>query len=137
MDSLEKWLVRFRGSRSRQALLERVQSLLSSRAKNARWINCKLVLSQRSQFFHNRRFFSSHAKLRSTIQRLGITLKVCNSLRFAIWSEPLEDGSLLQQALKKSGWRGPRETGAQRTTDAINRGRAEREEHRHGGLEGL
>jgi transposase len=56
---------------------------------------------------------------------------------FAIWSEPREGGSLLQQALKKSGWRGPRETGAQRTTDAINRGRAEREEHRHGGLEGL
>lgn len=36
-------------------------------------MNCKLVLSQRSQFFHNRRFFSSHAKLRSTIERLGIT----------------------------------------------------------------
>ncbi len=32
-------------------------------------MNCKLVLSQRSQFFHSRRFFSSHAKLRSTIQR--------------------------------------------------------------------
>jgi len=56
---------------------------------------------------------------------------------FAIWSEPREGGSLLEQALKKSGWRGPRETGAQRTTDAIDRGRAEREEHGHGGLEGL
>ena len=56
---------------------------------------------------------------------------------FVIWSEPREGGSLLEQALKKSGWRGPRETGAQRTTDAINRGRAEREEHGHGGLEGL
>lgn len=31
---------------------------------------------------------------------------------FAIWSEPREGGSLLEQALKKSGWRGPRETGA-------------------------
>ncbi|UCU98557.1 IS5 family transposase [Acidovorax radicis] len=29
---------------------------------------------------------------------------------FAIWSEPREGGSLLEQALKKSGWRGPRET---------------------------
>lgn len=26
---------------------------------------------------------------------------------FAIWSEPREDGSLLQQVLKKSGWCGP------------------------------
>jgi hypothetical protein len=43
-------------------------------------MNCKLVLSLRSQFFHNRLFFSSQAKLRSTIQRLGITLKVCSSL---------------------------------------------------------
>lgn len=67
-----------------EAALERVQSLLSRRAKNAKWMNCKLVLSQRSQFFQSRRFFSSHAKLRSTTQRLGITLKVCNSLRFAI-----------------------------------------------------
>ncbi|MCO6427406.1 MAG: transposase, partial [Nitrosomonas communis] len=34
---------------------------------------------------------------------------------FAIWSEPDKDGvSLLERALKKSGWRGPYETGAQR-----------------------
>lgn len=39
-------------------------------------MNCKLVLSQRSQIFHNRRFFSSHAKLRSTIQRLGNNLSL-------------------------------------------------------------
>src|SRR5574344_39680 len=64
--------------------LERVQSLLSRRPKNAKWTNCRLVLSQRSQFFHSRRFFSSQAKLRSTIQRLGMTLKVCNSLLLAI-----------------------------------------------------
>lgn len=32
---------------------------------------------------------------------------------FAIWSEPREGGSLLEQVLKKSDWRGPRETGAQ------------------------
>ena len=56
---------------------------------------------------------------------------------FAIWSEPREGGSLLEQALKKSGWRGPRETGAQRLQHALDRGRAEREEHGHGGSEGL
>lgn len=56
---------------------------------------------------------------------------------FAIWSEPREDGSLLEQALKKSGWRGPRETGAQRLRHALDRGRAEREEHGHGEAEGL
>ncbi len=47
-------------------------------------MNCKLVLSLRSQFFHRRRFFSSQAKLRSTIHRWGITLNVCSSLRLAI-----------------------------------------------------
>ncbi|AAW74570.1 endo-1,3-beta-glucanase [Xanthomonas oryzae pv. oryzae KACC 10331] len=31
-------------------------------------------MSLRSQFFHNLRFFCSQAKLRSTIQRLGMTL---------------------------------------------------------------
>jgi transposase len=53
---------------------------------------------------------------------------------FAKWSEPDPQGtSVLERALKKSGWRGPRETGAQRTADAIDRGRAEREEYGHGG----
>ena len=47
-------------------------------------MNCKLVLSLRSQFFHSLRFFSSQAMLRSTIQRLGMTLKVCSWLRLAI-----------------------------------------------------
>lgn len=61
--------------------LERVYDLLSRRAKNARCTNCRLVLSSRSQFFHSRLFLSSPAKLRSTIQRLGMTLKVCSSLR--------------------------------------------------------
>ena len=56
---------------------------------------------------------------------------------FAIWSEPRVGGSLLEQALKKSGWRGPRETGAQRTADAVDRGRAEREEHGYSGVQGL
>ena len=56
---------------------------------------------------------------------------------FSIWSEPRKDGSLLQQALKKSGWRGPRETGAQRLTVAIDRGRTECEEYGHSRTEGL
>jgi transposase len=56
---------------------------------------------------------------------------------FAILSEPREGGSLLEQALKKSGWRGPRETGAQRLKRVLDNGRAEREEHGHGGFEGL
>ena len=41
---------------------------------------------------------------------------------FAKWSEPGPDGiSVLERALKKSGWRGPRETGAQRMSDALDR----------------
>ena len=40
--------------------------------------------------------------------------------------------SALERALKKCGWRGPRRTGAQRLSDAVDRGRAEREEHGHG-----
>ena len=56
---------------------------------------------------------------------------------FAIWSQPRDGGSLLEQALKKSGWRGPRETGAQRLQHALDRGRAEREEHGYGRPEGL
>jgi transposase len=52
---------------------------------------------------------------------------------FAKWSEPDEDGtSVLEQALKKSGWRGQRETGAQRQHNAFGAGRAERQEHGHG-----
>ena len=56
---------------------------------------------------------------------------------FAIWSEPREDGSLLEQAFKKTSWRGPRETGAQRLQRILDHRRAEREEHGPGGLEGL
>ena len=56
---------------------------------------------------------------------------------FSIWSEPGEGGSLLEQALKKSGWRGPRETGAQRLQHAVDHRRAKREERGHSGLEGL
>jgi hypothetical protein len=53
---------------------ERVHDLLSSRARNVKCTNCKLVLSSRSQFFHSRRFLSSHAKL---------ALK--HALHFALW----------------------------------------------------
>jgi transposase len=41
---------------------------------------------------------------------------------FAKWSEPDQDGiSVLERALKKSGWRGPYETGAQRLSHARDR----------------
>ena len=57
---------------------------------------------------------------------------------FAKWSEPDQDGiSVLERALKKPGWRGPRETGTQRLHDALGAGRAKRQEHGYGGLEGL
>jgi transposase len=42
---------------------------------------------------------------------------------WAKWSEPSADGtSLLEQALKKSGWRGPTQTGAQRRDQFLDRG---------------
>ena len=56
---------------------------------------------------------------------------------FAIWSEPREGGRLLEQALKKSAWRGPTETGARRLQHVLDRGCAEREEYGYGGSEGL
>jgi transposase len=57
---------------------------------------------------------------------------------FAKWSEPDQDGvSVLERALKKTGWRGPYQTGTQRHDEFLDRGRAEREEHRQRGTEGL
>ena len=57
---------------------------------------------------------------------------------FQIWSAATaEGGSLLEQALKRTGWRGPRETGAQRLQHVLDRGRAEREEHGYGPTQGL
>ena len=48
---------------------------------------------------------------------------------FKIWREVDEEGkSLLERALKKSGWRGPRETGAECLAKLLDRRRAEREE---------
>ena len=41
---------------------------------------------------------------------------------FSKWSEPDQDGiSVLERALKKSGWRGPYETGAQLLSNARDR----------------
>jgi transposase len=54
------------------------------------------------------------------------------------WSDPgLQGTSVLELVLKKSAWRGPKETGAQRLQHALDCGRAEREEHGHGRLQGL
>ena len=56
---------------------------------------------------------------------------------FAKWSQPDQHGvSVLEQVLKKSGWRGPYETGTQRQADAVDRRRAEREEHQYSKPEG-
>jgi hypothetical protein len=56
---------------------------------------------------------------------------------FRKWSQPDQHGvSVLEQALKKSGWRGPYQTGAQRLHDVLDRGRAERKEHRHSNSKG-
>jgi transposase len=47
---------------------------------------------------------------------------------FRMWREVDEEGkSLLERALKKSGWRGPRETGAERLAKLFDHRRAERE----------
>ena len=57
---------------------------------------------------------------------------------FAKWSEPDQDGiSVLERSLKKSSWRGPLEPGAQRLSQPVDRGCAEREKHRHGSFERL
>ena len=46
------------------------------------------------------------------------------------WSKPDEHGiSVLERVLKKSGWRGPTQTGAQRLQLALDSGRTERQEH--------
>jgi transposase len=46
---------------------------------------------------------------------------------YAKWSKPDQDGvSVLERALKKSGWRGAKEAGAQRMLQPVDRGCAER-----------
>ncbi len=51
---------------------------------------------------------------------------------FQQWSEKPEDGgpSLLEQALKKTGWRGPDPPGTQRLNALFDHRRAKREAHR-------
>lgn len=50
---------------------------------------------------------------------------------FETWREPAQNGiSVLEQALKKSGWRGPMQTGAERLDALHHHRRAECEEHR-------
>ena len=57
---------------------------------------------------------------------------------FAEWSASDQDGiSVLEWALKKSGWRGSFKTGAQRLSNPLDRGRAKREEHGHGSAQGV
>ena len=57
---------------------------------------------------------------------------------FAKCSEPDQDGiSVLERVLKKSGGRGPFETGAQRLSSCLDRERAKRERHRYGSIQGL
>ena len=68
---------------------EPVYDLLRSRAKNARWTYCKLVVSRRSQCFHSRRFLSNQARLHSITQRLDMTVKVCSSLRLPETAAPV------------------------------------------------
>ena len=57
------------GFRVLERALEAVHDLLSSSTRKAKWMNCKLVLSFRSQFFHRRRCFSIQENERSTTQR--------------------------------------------------------------------
>jgi len=63
---------------------EPAYDLPGNSVKSARWINYRLVLSLRSQFFHNRPHFSGHEKVLSSIRRLGMTAKVCSSLLLTI-----------------------------------------------------
>jgi hypothetical protein len=78
--------VRFGETRERIAIMKKLYYLPSSRAKNAKWLNCKRVLSWRSQLLHGCLFLFSQAKLRSTTQRPGIAENLCSSLRLAICS---------------------------------------------------
>ncbi len=64
------------------AFLEPVHNLFRSKAAKARTTICRLVLSFRSQFFHNRLHFCNQAKDLSTTHLFGNTTKVCNSFRF-------------------------------------------------------
>ena len=64
-------------------VLEPVQNLFKIKTTKARTAMCRLEFNFLSQFFHNLRHFSSHAKDLSTTHLLGRTLKVCSSLLLA------------------------------------------------------
>lgn len=53
---------------------------------------------------------------------------------FTIWRRPRldQEQSLLEQVLKKIGWRGPMSTGAERADQLFNHRRTKCEEHRFG-----
>ncbi len=71
------------GRKSKLCIEDRLLMALEyMREMKERTIICKLVLSFRSQFFHNRLHFSNQAKDRSTTHLFGNTAKECNSLRF-------------------------------------------------------
>lgn len=54
---------------------------------------------------------------------------------FSQWSEQRDGGkgSVLEEVLKKIGWRGPTTQWSARAHELLHRGRAEREEHGHRG----
>ena len=57
---------------------------------------------------------------------------------FAKWREPDQCGtSALERALKKSGWQGLRETGAQRQHGAVGAGCTKCQEYGHGSAQGV
>ena len=57
---------------------------------------------------------------------------------FAKWSKPDQHGiSVLEQALKKSGWCGPYEPGARRLQHVFDHRLTKRQEHGHGSPEGV
>src|SRR2546430_3135557 len=62
--------------------LEPVQNLFSNKTRNASTTMERLVVSFLSQFFHNRRHFSSQENDRSTTHHFGSTTKVWSSFLF-------------------------------------------------------
>jgi len=56
---------------------------------------------------------------------------------FSKWNAPRDGGSLLELALKKSGWRSPRETGVQRMQRILSRRCVQRKENGHGDAQGI
>jgi hypothetical protein len=131
--------VRFRALPSRlraccttQVLTLTLNASRSSLPRSTMWASCWLSASDRTRGQGLRDMATSHAHQSSNTSRIivGNLLRTGCQWRFlpgkwpkwqtvhsyfAKWSKPEQNGvSVLEQALKKSGWRGPRETGAQR-----------------------